>query len=42
MRFGACNSGNNLSYSYSIDGKVLNFVTSHRDLGVLVDSVMLS
>ena len=38
MRFGTCIAGNNLSCSYSIDGKVLDFVTSHRDLGVLVDS----
>ena len=38
MRFGACNAGNNLGCSYSIDCKVLKFVTSHRDLGVLVDS----
>ena len=37
MRFSTCNTGNNLSCGYSIDGKVLNFVTSHRDLGVLVD-----
>ena len=38
MRFGVCNTGNNLHCSYSIDGKALNFVTYHRDLGVLVDS----
>ena len=38
MRFGTCNTGNNLSCGYSIDGKVLDFVTSHRDVGVLVDS----
>ena len=38
MGFGTCNTGNNLSCGYSIDGKVLDFVTSHRDLGVLVDS----
>ena len=30
MRFGVCNTGNNLTHSYSIDGKVLKFVTSHR------------
>ena len=34
MRFGACNAGNNFSSSYSID----NSVTSHRNLGVFVDS----
>ena len=33
-RFGTCNAANNLGCSYSIDGKLLNFVTSHRDLGV--------
>ena len=38
MRFGTCNTGNNLSCGYSIDGKVLNFVTSQGDPGVLVDS----
>ena len=32
MRFGNCKAGNNLSCSYSIDGKVLDFVTSHGDL----------
>ena len=37
MRFGAFNA-NNLGCSYSIDGKLLKCVTSHRDLGVLVDS----
>ena len=36
MRFGACNTGNNLHCSYSIDGKVLDFVAFHRDLGMLV------
>ena len=35
MIFGTCN---NLSCNYSIDVKVLDFVTSHRDLGVLVES----
>ena len=38
MRFDACNAGRNLNCSYSIDGKVLDFVTSHRDLGVLIAS----
>ena len=38
IRFGACNAGHNLSCSYTIDSKVFGFVTSHRDLGVLVDS----
>ena len=36
-RFGTCNTRNNLSCGYSIDGKILDFVTSHRDLSVLVD-----
>ena len=35
MRFGTCTAGNNLSCSYSIDDKVLNFVASHRDLGLM-------
>ena len=35
---GACNAGNKLGCSYSIDGKLLKFVTSRKDLGVLVDS----
>ena len=38
MRFGTCNTGNNLTCGYSIDGKVLDFVTFHRDLCGLVDS----
>ena len=32
MRFGACNSGNNLHCSCSIDGKVLDFVASLESL----------
>ena len=38
MRFGAYNADNRLDFNYSIDGKLLEFVTSHRDLSVLVDS----
>ena len=40
MRFSACNTGNNLHCSYSIDCKVLDFITFHGDLGVLVDSLL--
>ena len=35
MRFCACN---NLSCSYTTEGKVLDFVSCHRVLGMLVDS----
>ena len=40
MRFGAYNTDNNFSCSYSIDGKVLDFVTSHKYFGrlMLIDS----
>ena len=38
MRFGAYNAGNRMDCNYCIDGKLLEFVTYHRDLDVLVGS----
>ena len=38
MRFGAYNDDNKIDCNYSIDDKLLEFIMSHRDLGVLVDS----
>ena len=36
MRFGAHRAKENL-FNYNIDGNLLNFVSSHKDLGVLID-----
>ena len=38
MRFSENNADNRMDCNYSIDGKLLKFVTSHRDLDMLVES----
>ena len=38
MRFGAHCTIDNVVFNYNIDGRFLEFVSSHKDLGVLVDS----
>ena len=41
MRFSAYNADNRIDCNYSIDCKLLEFVTSHRDLGMLVGDTKL-
>ena len=38
MRFGAHRINDNVVFNYNIDGRVLEFVSSHKNLDVLVDS----
>ena len=38
MRFGAHHTNDNVIFNYNIDGRILKFVSSHKNLGVLIES----